>query len=62
MRKFIRFFAIPFLILWWILHIIQEILLLIVFLFDLRPDECDWCFEDLIGLIKDFLKNGSDAL
>ena len=62
MRKFTRLFAIPFLILWWFLHLLQEVILLIVCICDLRPDECDWYFEDLIGIIKNFLKEGVDGV
>jgi hypothetical protein len=62
LRQFTRLFAIPFLILWWIINLIGVIALLICCICDLRPDEFEFCIEDLFGLLKHWIKNGTDEL
>lgn len=62
MRKFTRLFAIPFLILWWILHLLQGVILLIVCICDLQIDELDFYIDDITGLIRNYLDKGVDEL
>lgn len=63
MRKFIRLFAIPLLILWWLFSLFQEILLAVVCILDLNPEETKELYiENLFSLIKNWIKDGVDSL
>ena len=61
-RKITRWFAVPILILWWCLQLCQAILTNIACLLDLKPDEMDFCIEDLFYLIRNYLKDGANSL
>lgn len=61
-RKITRLFAIPFLLLWWLLSILCYIILLFCTLLDLNPEEFEFYIEDLFRLIKDWIKEGANSL
>lgn len=62
LRKITRLLAIPLLILWWFISLIQAGLLFYCCVLDFNVDECEFCIEDLFGLIKSWINNGADEL
>ena len=61
-RKITRIFAIPLLILWWLLSLIELLILFICCCLDFNINEFESCISDLGGTIKDFLKEGVEGL
>ena len=61
-RKITRIFAIPLLILWWLLSLIELLILFICCCLDFNINEFEACISDLGGTIKDFLKEGVEGL
>lgn len=64
LRKFTRLFAIPLLIIWWILEKLQLFIVFFVSICDLNLDEFDFdfCIEELYGLLCDYIKDGTDGI
>lgn len=62
LRKITRLLAIPLLILIWCLHIIMGFIYFICCVCDLRPDEWDVFPEDLIQLIREWVREGVNSL
>lgn len=58
LRKILRILAIPFLILFCILGLLQTVLWFIFCLCDLKPDEWEIFMESPINFIKEYLKEG----
>ena len=62
LRIFTRIFAIPFLILFCILGLLQTILWFIFCLCDLKPEEWEIFMDAPLNLIKEYLKEGVNGI
>ena len=63
-KRFLRIFAIPFVLLYWLIITIHCFLIMLLFVFDLDIEQAkdEFFIVGLWGFIKDWIKNGGNAL